>query len=153
MALRTLILAFAFTAAAAANGLAAGQLTAVESKHSVADAAGRLVKALEAKGIKVAAQIDHAAAAQAVGLDMPPAIVVMFGNPKLGTPLMLADPEIAIDLPMRMLIWQGADGKVRVGYADPAKIKERYALDGREDIVKTMSGALAAFAKAAADGP
>ena len=151
MDIRALLFAVVCLLGLAAPGHAAGQLTVIESKHSVADTVGHLVKALEAKDIKIAAQVDHAAAAKAAGADMPPTVVVMFGNPKLGTPLMLADPEIAVDLPMRVVIWQGADGKVRIGYADPAKLTERYALNGQDEIIKSMSGALAAFAKAAAE--
>src|SRR5690606_33638301 len=90
---------------------AQSQLVTVESNFDVAETVERLAAALEGKGIKVAARIDHAAGAKAAGLDMPPTQVVMFGNPKLGTPLMLANPDIAIDLPMKMVIWQDAGGK------------------------------------------
>lgn len=127
-----------------------GLLTAIESKASVKDTADRLVKALEEKGIKVAARMDHAAAAKGSGLDMLPTEVVMFGNPKLGTPLMLANPEVAIDLPMKMLVWQDKAGKVWVGYVAAEILKARHALVGNDDGIKAMSGALAAFAKAAA---
>ena len=127
-----------------------GLLAAIESKASVKDTADRLVKALEDKGIKIAARVDHAAAAKSVGLEMPPAEVIMFGNPKLGTPLMLANPEVANDLPMKMLVWQDKAGKVWVGYVAAEILKARHALVGNDDGIKAMSGALAAFAKAAA---
>lgn len=124
-------------------------LTTIESKLSVKEAADQLAKALEDKGLKVAARVDHAAGAKANGLDMAPAEVIMFGNPKLGTPLMQANPEIAIELPMKIVIWQDKAGKTQVGYASPDTLKARYGIKDKDEIFKTMSGALQAFAKAA----
>ncbi len=144
-----LLAVVAFTLPIPANAQQ-GLLTAIESKASVKETADRLVKALEDKGIKIAARVDHAAGAKSVGLDMPPAEVIMFGNPKLGTPLMLANPEIAIDLPMKMLVWQDKAGKVWVGYVAAEILKARHALTGNDEAIKAMSGALATFAKAAA---
>ena len=142
-ALATAQSAFAQTAAAPAT------LTIVESKFAVKETADRLAKAVEEKGLKVAARVDHAAGAKAAGLDMPPTEVVMFGNPKLGTPLMLANPEIAIDLPMKIVVWQDKAGKVWLGYVAPDAMKARYAIKDKDEAFKLMSGALAAFAKAA----
>lgn len=124
-------------------------LTAYDSKFSSKETADRLVAELDKSGIKLAARIDHAAAAKAAGMDMPPAEVVMFGNPKLGTPLMLAQPTVAIDLPMKVLIWQDPAGKVKIGYVAPAIMKQRHQLSGHDEIVKTMTGALDALTKAA----
>lgn len=125
-------------------------LTTIESKGSVKETADRLVKALEEKGLKPAARIDHAAGAKANGLDMPPTEVIMFGNPKLGTPLMLANPEIAIELPMKIVVWQDKAGKTQVGYVAPDTLKARYGIKDQDEILKTMTGALSSFAKAAA---
>jgi uncharacterized protein (DUF302 family) len=124
-------------------------LTVLESKLSVKDTGDKLVKALDEKGIKVAARIDHAAGAKAAGLDLPPTEVIMFGNPKLGTPLMQAQRTAGLDLPMKMLIWQDASGKVWVGYLSPAQLKKRYAIKGNDEVLKSMTGALDTFAKAA----
>jgi uncharacterized protein (DUF302 family) len=129
---------------------AAGQLVTIESKFSVKETADRLASVLQEKGLKVIARVDHAAGAKAAGLDMPPTEVVMFGNPKLGTPLMLANPEIAIELPMKIVIWQDSTGKVQLGYADPDSLKSRYMVTDKDEIFKTMSNALAGFAKSAA---
>ena len=126
-----------------------GQLTTRESKFPVKETADRLAKALEEKGIKVAARIDHAAGAKAAGLEMLPTEVVMFGNPKLGTPLMLANPELAIELPMKMVVWQDKAGKVWLGYVAPDALKSRFAVKDKDDVFKTMAGALDAFSKAA----
>ena len=134
------------------SGAASAQtLKVMEVKSgTVAEAADRLVKAVEGKGLKVAARIDHAAGAKAAGLDMPPTEVVMFGNPKLGTPLMLSNPEVAIDLPLKIVIWQSASGKVMVGYTAADTLKSRYDIKDRDDGFKAMAGALEGFAAAAA---
>jgi uncharacterized protein (DUF302 family) len=80
---------------------------------------------------------------------MPPTEVVMFGNPKLGTPLMLAQPSVAIELPMKMLIWQDKAGKVWIGYSPPSALASRYQISGQDEPLKTMAGALQGLAKAA----
>lgn len=125
-------------------------LVARESKFSVKETLDRLAVELEKRGMKVAARIDHAAGAKAVGMELPPTEVVMFGNPRLGTPLMLSAPAIAIDLPMRMVAWQDKAGKVWIGYTAPDTLKQRYAINDRDEQFKTMTGALDGLAKAAA---
>jgi uncharacterized protein (DUF302 family) len=142
------------TAAALALLLSVGAanaqaLTSYESKFSTKETADRLVAELDKRGIKVAARVDHAASAKANGLDMPPTEVVMFGNPKLGTPLMLAQPSVAIELPMKVLVWQDKSGKVRIGYTAPANLKDRFQISGQDDTLKTMTGALDGLAKIA----
>jgi uncharacterized protein (DUF302 family) len=145
---KPIFVAFALTFSPAA-ALASDMLTIVESKFSVKETADRLAAAIEVKGLKVAARIDHAAGAKAAGLEMPPTEVLMFGNPKLGTPLMMANPQIAIELPMKMVIWQDQAGKVQLGYTAPDSLKDRYAITGKDEAFTAMSGALAAFAKQA----
>lgn len=129
---------------------AAGKLTAIESSGSVQETADRIVAMLNEKGIAVAARINHAAAARANGLTLADTEVILFGNPKLGTPLMAANPEIAIDLPMRMLVWQGADGKVMVGYAPPAELLESHGLADRQEALQVMTKVLGDIAEGAA---
>jgi uncharacterized protein (DUF302 family) len=133
-----------------ASSALAGGLTTIESKFSVKETADRLAAAIEEKGIKVAARIDHAAGSKAAGLEMPPTEVVMFGNPKLGTPLMLANPQIAIDLPMKIVVWQDAVGKVMVGYIEPSELGQRFSVSGQDEVLQKMSGAISGFAKQAA---
>lgn len=147
--LRLLALFAALVSPVAAH--AQGAMKTQASKFTVEETADRLTKAIEAKGIKVAARIDHAAGAKAAGLELPPTVVVMFGNPKLGTPLMQADPRIGIDLPMKMLVWQDKAGKVWLGYTPPSTLRARYGLKGQGPVeaLKAMSGALEGFAKAA----
>lgn len=129
---------------------AGDQLVIKDSAGSVKETIDALVTALEAKGIKVFARIDHAAGAKSAGLDMPPTEVVIFGNPKLGTPLMQAKPEIAIDLPMKVLAWQDASGKVRIGYTAPETLKARYGIEGRDEVIAAMSKALDGLTSGAA---
>ena len=124
-------------------------LTAVESRFSVKETSDRLASELQRRGIMIAARIDHAASARSVGLDMPPTEVIMFGNPRLGTPLMLAQPSVAIELPMKMLVWQDKSGKVMIGYLPPSVLKDRYQISGQDEALKTMEGALAGLAKIA----
>ena len=148
--LRQMSIAFGLVLALSGAAQAQSLLMTTESKVPVKETADRLIKAIEEKGLKVAARVDHATAAKSAGMEMPPAEVVLFGNPKLGTPLMLSNPEIAIDLPMKMLIWQDKAGKVQVGYVGPDALKARYGIKDRDEAFATMTGALAAFAKAAA---
>jgi uncharacterized protein (DUF302 family) len=139
-----LLVAFSPLAAAQEPGL-----VVKESKLSVKDTLDKLTKALEEKGIKVALRVDHAAGAKAAGLELPATEVVLFGNPKLGTPLMLANPHIAIDLPMKAVAWQDAAGKVWIGYTPPDALKARYGIKDKDEVFKTMTGALEAFTSAA----
>jgi uncharacterized protein (DUF302 family) len=83
---------------------------------------------LQAKGVKLFTVIDHSGEAAAAGLKMPPTKLLIFGNPKGGTPLMLAAPSVAIDLPLKLLIWEDADGKRWISYTSPQYLKQRHAL-------------------------
>jgi uncharacterized protein (DUF302 family) len=135
-----IILVFLTLVSAPATAFAADVLTVVESKFSVKETADRLAAAIEGKGLKVAARVDHAAGAKTAGLEIPPTEVLMFGNPKLGTPLMMANPQIAIELPMKMVIWQDQAGKVQLGYTAPDALKDRYAIVGKDEAFKQASG-------------
>jgi uncharacterized protein (DUF302 family) len=128
-----------------------GELVLRPSKYGVAETLDRLVAALEAKGIKPAARIDHAAAAAATGMTLLPTQVLLFGNPKLGTPLMQANREVAIDLPMRVVAFEEAGGQVMIGYVAPAAIKTRHALSGVDPQIEMMGKALEDLVKAAAE--
>jgi uncharacterized protein (DUF302 family) len=111
----------------------------------------RLVAAVTAHGMTVMARIDHAAAAAGAGLELRPTQVLMFGNPKGGTPLMQASQTIGIDLPLKMLVWQDAEGRTFVGYNDPHWLAERHGLPAAaEPALAAMSTALADIAQAAA---
>ncbi|HKF51346.1 MAG TPA: DUF302 domain-containing protein [Candidatus Acidoferrales bacterium] len=113
-------------------------IISVPSKYSVPETLDRLTAALEAKGIKVFARIDHSGEAEKVGMKMPPTQLLIFGNPKGGTPVMLAAPTSAIDLPLKALAWQDAEGKIWLSYNDVAYLQGRFGLS--DDDVKTISG-------------
>ncbi len=98
-------------------------------ESSVQETAARLEALLEAKGIKLFARIDHAAEARTAGLTMRPTLLLVFGNPKIGTPLMQQHPSITLDLPTKALIWETAEGKVRLSYNSPEFLQKRHGLD------------------------
>jgi uncharacterized protein (DUF302 family) len=107
----------------------------------------RLERSAVAKGLNVAAKIDHAAAAKRAGQTLRPTTLVIAGNPAAGTPLMLADQTMGVELPLRFLVWQGEDGKARVSY-DPIKsIATRHSLTGRDEVLAKMTGAIESIVK------
>jgi len=94
----------------------------------VAGTVDRLEALLKAKGIKIFSRIDQAAEAQAVGLTMSPTVLLIFGDPKTGTPLMNRYPSLAMDLPLKVLVWESADGKVWLSYNSPEFLQQRHGL-------------------------
>jgi len=135
-------------------GAALADLIKVESAFDVATTADRLVAAIEANaasGARVFARLDHAAAAQSVGKDLPPTTVVIFGNPNGGTPLMAMKREFAVDLPLRVLIYAEGD-KTWMVYHDPEAVARFHGVDPGLKPVQGAKQALAGLtAKAAAD--
>ena len=98
------------------------------SRQSVDETVERIEGILRAKGITLFALIDHGGEAAKVGLKMPPTKLLIFGKPEAGTPLMLASPRIAIDLPLKILVWEDAQGQVWVSANSAAYLRERYGL-------------------------
>jgi len=98
------------------------------TSHSVDETVEKLKGVLRDKGITLFALIDHSGEAEKVGIKMRPTKLLIFGSPKSGTPLMLAAPSSAIDLPLKILIWEDAQGKVWVSYNSPAYLQERHNL-------------------------
>ncbi len=98
------------------------------SNHSVHQTVEKLKNILQAKGVALFALVDHSGEAENVGMKMRPTKLLIFGNPKAGTPLMLSAPSIAIDLPLKILIWEDAQGKVWVSYNSPSYLQERHGL-------------------------
>ncbi len=98
------------------------------SKHSVDETLAKLQAILKAKEVAVFALIDHSGEAKKVGMEMHPTKLLIFGNPKGGTPLMLAAPTIAIDLPLKILIWEDDMGKVWISYNSPEYLAQRHGL-------------------------
>ena len=143
------IVAAALLLLVSATSALSEKLIALESKYDVKETLDRLAAELDKRGIKVAARVDHAAGAKAVGMELPPTEVLMFGNPKLGTPLMQSAAAIGIDLPMKVLAWQDKAGKVWIGYTAPEALKARHGISDRDEVFKAMAAALDGLAKSA----
>ena len=117
------------------------------SQHSVAETVAKLEAILKAKNVKLFAIVDHSGEAEKAGLKMPNTKLLIFGNPKAGTPLMLAAPSTALDLPLKILVAEDAEGKVWVSYNSPKYLQERYQLP--DDLMPNI-GVIAALAGEAA---
>lgn len=118
----------------------------VPSNHSVDETVDRLKGILQSKGVTLFAVIDHSGEAAKVGMKMPPTKLLIFGSPKAGTPLMLAAPSIAIDLPLKILVWEDAQGKVWLSYNSPDYLAERHDLP--QDLVPAIAVVATLAAKA-----
>ena len=114
-------------------------LVRVASHHSVEDTLQRLEAAFEEKGLQIFARVDHSGEAEKVGLKMRPTKLLIFGSPKGGTPLMVAAPTLAIDLPMKALVFEDDGGRVWLVYNRPEYLKARHNLP--EDLIKNLTGA------------
>jgi uncharacterized protein (DUF302 family) len=114
-------------------------LIRIPSHYSVDETLQRLESAFAAKGLQIFARVDHSGEAEKVGLKMRPTKLLIFGSPKGGTPLMLAAPTLAIDLPMKALVSEDEDGKVWLTYNDPAYLKTRHNVP--EELIQNLAGA------------
>lgn len=119
----------------------------VPSKYSVPETIRRLDSLVKSKGLTVFARIDFSGDAAKVGLRMRPAQLLIFGNPKSGTPLMVSSPSTALDLPLKALAWEDTDGKIWLSYNAPEYLKRRHGL--RDDLIKNISGVGALIERAA----
>jgi uncharacterized protein (DUF302 family) len=129
----------------------ASDLVITTSAHDHATTVAKAVAAIEARGLALVQRVDHSATAQAAGLALDPTTVLVFGNPKVGTPLMQAAPTIALDLPLRLLVWQ-RDAKIQVAYHAPLAVAAAHG--AREHPAATkMTEVLAAIAAAATTAP
>ncbi|MEE9522920.1 MAG: DUF302 domain-containing protein [candidate division NC10 bacterium] len=117
-------------------------LVSKKSAYSVAETLNKLEKALKQKGIVVFARIDHAAGAKKAGMQLRATAVLIFGNPKLGTPLMQSNQTIGIDLPLKALAWEDEKGQVWLTYNAPAFLADRHRITDRAQVLKKMTGAL-----------
>ena len=118
----------------------------IASPYAVDETLDHLQKLLEAKSIKVFALIDHSGEAAKVGIEMHPTKLLIFGSPKGGTPVMLAAPTVALDLPLKALVWEDDKGKVWISYNDPAYLQKRHGIPA--DLVKNLAAPGALIQKA-----
>ena len=133
----------------ASTGHADSGLISLKSSHDAKTTADRLENTLKQKGMTVFIRIDHAAGAQKVGQKLRPTELIVFGNPKVGTPLMQCRQSTAIDLPQKALIWEDQEGTVWFSYNDPNYLVERHGITGCAEVIKKIEKALSNFAKAA----
>lgn len=121
----------------------------IKSKHSVAETVDRLETALKSKGMTIFKRVSHTEGAEKVGLELRPTELMIFGNPKVGTPLMHCEQLAAIDLPQKALIYEDAEGQVWFAYNDPGYIAERHKITACDDVIQKITNALANFSRAA----
>jgi uncharacterized protein (DUF302 family) len=122
----------------------ANGMVTIAGHQSVDQTLEKLEGILQSKGVKVFALVDHSGEAERAGLRMPNTKLLIFGNPKAGTPLMVASPSIAIDLPLKILVWEDAGGKVWITYNSPEYLAARHSLPA--DLLQNIAvvGAIAA---------
>jgi uncharacterized protein (DUF302 family) len=118
----------------------------IPSNHSVDETVERVKNILQSKGITLFAVIDHSGEAEKVGMRMPPTKLLIFGNPTAGTPLMLASPSAAIDLPLNILVWQDGEGKVWLSYNSSEYLQQRHGLP--KDLLQNIAVVATLAAKA-----
>jgi uncharacterized protein (DUF302 family) len=138
------LLALMGSAAYAVEGM-----VTLQSAHPVSETVDRLEKGLSAAGFKIFARIDHGAGAKSVDMPLAPTELLIFGKPDVGTMLMQSGRTVGIELPLKYLVWEDADGKVMVGWNDPAWLTERHGISDRAPVVQKMQGALKKFASEA----
>jgi len=124
-------------------------IISIKSSHDVNITANRLENNLTAKGMTVFIRINHAEGAQKAGKTLRPTQVIIFGNPKIGTPLMQCGQSVAIDLPQKALIWEDEAGQVWLSYNDPTYLAKRHGIKECVDVIKKIETALGNFANAA----
>lgn len=124
---------------------ATGGLVATRSSYPVAETMDRLERAVKDRELVVIARVDHAAAAQKAGLTLRPTQLLIFGNPKAGTPLMQSAQSIGIDLPLKVLAWEDDKGQVWLAYNDPGWLAARHGVTDRAEVVRAITGALDAL--------
>jgi len=125
-------------------------LATLPSAHGVTQTVERLMALLAQKGIEVFAHIDHAAGAEKAGLPLRPTQVLIFGNPKAGTPLMQSQQTVGLDLPLRVLVWEDAAGKVWLTYRPVKDLARQHHISDRDETVRALDTGLGALARAAA---
>jgi len=119
----------------------------IPTNHSVDQAVERLRSMLEAKSVTLFALVDHSGEAAKAGMAMRPTKLLIFGSPKVGTPLMIARPSIAIDLPLKILVWEDGQGKTWISYNSPAYLRDRHNLPS--DLLQNIAAIKTLAAKAA----
>lgn len=142
-----LVVLFAVSSASAGEAL-----VSVKSSYGAKETADRVERLAKERGMTLFNRIDHAEGARKAGIELRPTEVLIFGNPKGGTPLMICEQTVAIDLPLKMLVWEDGNGAVRIGYSDPEVLKDRHGITGCDEVLRKMKGFLGKMASDAAHG-
>ena len=125
------------------SAMAMDEFIRKESRFSVTDTVQRIETILDGnKAVNIMATVDHAANAGKKGLELRPTVLLIFGNPALGTRLMQENQEAGVDLPMKMLVWEDEEGRVWLSYINPLSLGSRHKLAGSQPVLEKMSGAL-----------
>ncbi len=124
-------------------------LVSVKSAHDVKTTLDRLEAKLKEKGLVIFTRINHAARAKKNDMELRPTELLLFGNPKIGTPLMQCGQTVAIDLPQKALAWEDAEGQVWLSYNDPGYLNNRHQLEGCDKVIEKVSKALGHFTQTA----
>ena len=132
-----------------AAGAAQAELVRKQSPHTVGETVDRLEAVVKEKGLTVFARIDHAAGAKKAGMDLRPTELIIFGSPKVGTPLMQAEQTMGLDLPLKVLVWQDDGGQVWLAYETPADMGAARGLAKDNPVIGKVTGALDNFTSAA----
>ncbi len=147
--MRRLLVGFMVLLACVPLAFADNGLVSIKSAHDVKTTANRLETSLKEKGMTVFMRVDHAAAGRKVGKQLRPTELLVFGNPKVGTPLMLCAQTAGIDLPQKALIWEDENGQVWLSYNDPKYLAERHGITECAETITKIEDALSKFAIAA----
>ena len=149
--MKNIILSVLLTVFIAGPAAAADGLINVPSKFTVADTADRLENVLNKKGMTIFNRIKHSEAAAEVGIELRDTELIIFGNPKAGSPLMKCQQSVAIDLPQKALIWADEDARVWISYNDPRYLEKKHSIVGCEEPIAKIEKALAGIAEAAVE--
>ena len=129
---------------------ARAEIVRLQAAQDVPATVAKLLKAVKARKLRVFAVIDHGAGAKSVGMKLRPAVLVVFGNPKIGTPLMQVSPTMGLELPIRVLVWQDSEGRVWIGHAPPTSMARRRGVPTDHPVIRRMGKALDAIVREAA---
>ena len=148
--MRKSIFSLFFVVTIAASAQAADGMVNIESTFTVKETADRMQQILKEKGMTVFNRIDHAQGAGNVGVELRDTELLVFGNPKVGSPLMQCRQSVAIDLPQKALVWQDEANKVWISYNEPGYLAKRHDITGCEEVISKIEKALAGMAASAA---
>jgi uncharacterized protein (DUF302 family) len=149
--MRNLLLAALVLLVSTVPTLAADGVINVKSEYGVSETTDRLIEVLNKKGMTIFNRVKHSEGASSVGIELRDTELVIFGNPKVGSPLMQCQQSVAIDLPQKALIWKDEQNHVWISYNDPYYLVKRHSVLGCEEVIEKISKALAGIAKAASE--